>query len=210
MSRSERSMTTHRDASAPTGVERLAELYGNGGKPGKPGKPRKQPEWDRPRKQRRLGRSQPSRNGSSYRQGPRSGPTKLVILLVVLAVGVVSAGVLASRQTWISAVVTGIEDGQILRGDQLDQLELRVRTSGRAAGDVVVMLNGAEIPAPVDDQGVVRASLASATQGTNLVSYRVKSRLPLVKDRKGQLTFTVRFGPQLSVPAAVPPPTTNK
>jgi len=34
--------------------------------------------------------------------------------------------------------------------------------------------------------------------------------LPLVADYTGQLSFTVRFGPSLSVPAAVPPPTDRK
>jgi hypothetical protein len=131
-------------------------------------------------------------------------------MLVAMAVLVAGLAILAVRTTWITALATGVEDGQVVRGDQLDDLEVRIRASGRAAGSVTVMLNGAEVATATDEEGVIRASLDEATSGLNTVSYRVRSKLPMVNDFTGTLSFTVRFGPSLSVPAAVPPPTERR
>ena len=182
-------------------VERLADLYGNTGKQGGLG------ASTRPRRSRRSRRSSYSAYGAPRKKG---GPTKWVVALVVLLVIFAVVAITASQVTWLSVQVVGVEKGDIIRGDQLFHTAVRIKASGRAKGDVIVMLNGVEVAGQVDHAGDVVVSLADAAAGPNRLNYRVKSKYPWVKDKTGQLDFTVRFGPSLSLPLTVPPPTDRR
>ena len=54
------------------------------------------------------------------------------------------------------------------------------------------------------DDGTLVASLTNAAPGDNRINYRVESKYPWARDKTGQVSFTVRFGPTLSLPRAVP------
>jgi len=130
-----------------------------------------------------------------------------VVVLVVLAVLAAGAAVADAVIGWISVRISGLANGDIVRGDQVDRLQLGIVVHGPAAGRITVALNGvAETPTrSADGQWVV--PIADAASGDNVITYRVSSTLPWVSDATGRVSFTVRFGPSLSLPRSVPPPT---
>lgn len=115
-----------------------------------------------------------------------------------------------TQTTWITVGTSGVQDGDVIRGDQASRLAFRIKAVGPAAGKVMVMFNGVEVSTEADSDGTLVASLTNAAPGDNRINYRVKSKYPWARDKTGQVSFTVRFGPTLSLPRAVPPPTAKR
>jgi hypothetical protein len=117
---------------------------------------------------------------------------------------------IVTQTTWIRVATAGVENGDVIRGDQASRLAFRIKAVGPAAGRVIVMFNGMEVSTEADSDGTLVASLMNAAPGDNRINYRVSSKYPWARDKKGQINFTVRFGPTLSLPRAVPPPTSRR
>jgi len=178
-------------------VERLAALYAP------------PPKSRRLKAYRRSGRGR--RYGGGWARSVRSGGPGRWIVGLIAAIAVIATGVLIVTQTtWISVATGGVADGDVIRGDQTSRLAFRIKAAGPAEDGIVVMFNGVEVSTEEEPDGTLVASLTNAKPGDNRINYRVKSKYPWARDKRGQIGFTVRFGPSLSVPRQVPPPTTRR
>ena len=138
------------------------------------------------------------------------GPGRWLVALVVLVLLLVTAVLIVTQTAWIAVATSGVQDGDVIRGDQASRLAFRIKSAGPAAGKVMVMFNGVEVSTETETDGTLVASLTNAAPGDNRINYRVKSKYPWARDKTGQVSFTVRFGPTLSLPRAVPPPTAKR
>jgi hypothetical protein len=182
-------------------VERLAALYAP---------PKKSRGFSSLRAGRRRRRSRRF-GGNGFLDSVRSGgPGRWLVALVVFVLFLVTAVLVITQTTWVTVVVGGVKDGDVIRGDQTSRLAFRIRASGPAMDRVIVMFNGSEVSTEQESDGTLVASLVNAAPGDNRINYRVTSKFPWARDKKGQVNFTVRFGPTLSVPRAVPPPTAKR
>ncbi|CAN5831921.1 hypothetical protein BH20ACT4_BH20ACT4_01260 [soil metagenome] len=122
---------------------------------------------------------------------------------VVLALG---AGVLATRVSWTTLDVNGIADGQELGRKDLRDLSVRIESSGPAAGDVRVEVNGAAIPVveTKDGEALVtrRKPLVKAIKaGDNTLKVTLDGKAVL-RGEQVERTFTYNpAAPKLMVPA---------
>lgn len=157
------------------------------------------------------GRRARRRRRSAFAEQVRyGGPGRWAVAGIILMVLVVTAVVVVLQTTWITVQISGIEDGDVIRGDQVSRLVFRIKAEGPAAESVMVMFNGKEVETEVDADGFLVAPLTMASPGDNRINYRVNSKYPFARDKTGQVAFTVRFGPSLSVPRTVPPPTSRR
>lgn len=138
------------------------------------------------------------------------GPGRWVAALVVLVLLLVTAVLIVTQTNWITLGTSGVQNGDVIRGDQASRLAFRIKAVGPGAGKVMVMFNGMEVSTEAEDDGTLVAALTNAAPGDNRINYRVKGKYPWVRDKTGQISFTVRFGPTLSLPRAVPPPTSKR
>ena len=183
-----------------TVVERLAALYAP---------PKKSRGFGAVRSVRRSRRSR--RFGGGLLQSVRSGgPGRWVVALVVLLMLLVTAILIVTQTTWITVATSGVQSDDVIRGDQASRLAFRIKAVGPGVGKTMVMFNGVEVSTEEDSDGTLVASLTNSAPGDNRINYRVKGKYPWVRDKTGQINFTVRFGPTLSLPRAVPPPTAKR
>lgn len=200
MSRSQSTLGGSRGAPSSV-VERLAALYAP---------PKKSRGFSALRPTRRRRRSRRF-GGNGFLDSVRSGgPGRWLAALIVVVLFLATAVLVVTQTTWISVEVGGVADGDVIRGDQATRLAFRIRASGPAMDRVIVMFNGSEVSTEEESDGTLVASLMNAAPGDNRINYRVKSKFPWARDKKGQVNFTVRFGPSLSLPRQVPPPTAKR
>jgi hypothetical protein len=187
-------------------VERLAELYAP-------------PKKSRSFRVGRMGFGGGRSGGRRARRRRRSafaeqvrygGPGRWAVAGIILGVLLVTALVVVVRTTWITVQTDGVADGDVIRGDQVSRLAFRIKAGGPAADSVMVMFNGKEVETEADPDGFLVAPLTMATPGDNRINYRINSKYPWARDKTGQIAFSVRFGPSLSVPRTVPPPTSRR
>ena len=146
----------------------------------------------------------PSRRGSGY--SPRRRPWVAVAgAIVTVAVG---AAVIVTRVNWTKLEVSGIEQHQELGRKDLADVSLRVWTSGPAAGDVRIELNGTGIPATPAKKGdavVARRKdlVAAIKPGRNALVVSLDGKM-MLGGEKIERTFSYDpSGPMLLVPDAV-------
>lgn len=200
MSRSQSSLGGYRGSQSSV-VERLAALYAP---------PKKSRGFGAIRQSRRRRRSRRF-GGNGFLDSVRTGgPGRWLAALIVLVLFLATALLVVTQTAWISVEVGGVKEGDVIRGDQTSLLAFRIRASGPAVDRVIVMFNGSEVSTEEEPDGTLMASLVNAAPGDNRINYRVKSKYPWARDKKGQVNFTVRFGPSLSVPHQVPPPTAKR
>ncbi len=145
------------------------------------------------------------RRSRGYSSRSRRPWIAVVGAAVVIAVG---GAALATRVNWTTLDVKGIADGQEVGRKDLAKLSVRIESSGPAAGDVRVELNGSSIPVVESKDGEAlvtrRKPLVRAIKtGNNTLKVTLDGRAVLGGEQE-ERTFSYNpAGPRLMVPAQV-------
>jgi hypothetical protein len=128
----------------------------------------------------------------------RRFPTVAAVITILLA----GAGGLMVAASRTALDITGIADGQHFTSRDVASLQLRVESSGVAAGDVTVEVNDTPIAVSSEDGAVVATAesmRAAIGEGTNTLTVELDGRF-VVGSRRIERTFTFELtGPRLIV-----------
>ena len=145
-------------------------------------------------------------SGSNPRRRAPSLPRPVHALVVALTVAMVVGGGALIYSTRSTLEVDGLADGQRLTRGELATLTVRV-TSAHGTGDVRVRLNGDEVPATPDGDGLIVSAGAlrdRVVEGMNRLVVSQPGRFGIGGSSLERAFTFDPTGPSLMVPAAVP------
>lgn len=148
------------------------------------------------------------------RGSPRSGPSRRNVrrvaaaVLVVALVGALLAGVVivVPRLELASVTVQGIDDGAVVRRDELDDLEIRASADGVAVGALAMMLNGEPLQAADDGGALVARPGPLLRHGENRIDVTVEGIGPFGDTTETRIFTAYLTGPSIDVPAQLRKP----